>query len=336
MSRAVLALPGRGAYTAAALGTLADDPLLAALDDLRAERGLLPLAELDGAEAFVPSVHLRPANVAPLIYLASLRHARELATDHDIVAVVGNALGWCTALAVAGALEPADGLRLAQHIGLAQETPIADDGPGGQLLYPLADSEWRHIGARTSSVAHAIGTAGEEAWLSVELGPFAVLGGSERGLAALLEKLPPISLGGRAYPFRLGMHGPDHTPLAAPARDSLAAALADLPFAVPRVTLIDGHGVRHTPWSADPAELAAYTLGDHLVTTYRFATSLRVALREYAPDQVLLPGPGTTLVGIVGGVVVAEGYHGIRDRAAFVAAQAADRPLVVTAPRRTG
>jgi malonyl CoA-acyl carrier protein transacylase len=335
MSRALLALPGRGAYTAAALGTLAGDPLLATLDDLRAQRGLLPLAELDGAEAFVPSVHLRSANVAPLIYLASLRQAGELVADHEVVAVVGNALGWCAALAVAGALDPADGLLLAQHIGLAQEAPIPDDGPGGLLLYPLADTEWRQIPARTASVAHAIASADDAAWLSIELGPYAVLGGSERGLATLLAELPPITLGGRAYPLRLGMHGPDHTPLAAAARDSLAESLADLSFAAPHTTLIDGQGVRHTPWSADPAELAAYTLGDHLVTTYRFATSLRVALREYAPDQILLPGPGTTLAGIVGGVVVAEGYHAIRDRAAFAAAQAADPPLVVT-PLRTG
>ena len=193
MSRAILALPGRGAYTAAALGTLTGDPLLGALDELRAERGLVPLAELDGAHGFVPSVHLRSANVAPLIYLASLRQARELAADHDVVAVVGNALGWCTALAVAGALDPGDGLLLAQHVGLAQEAPIADDGPGGQLLYPLADTEWRQIAARTSSVARAIASADGAAWLSIELGPYAVLAGSERGLATLLAELPPIT-----------------------------------------------------------------------------------------------------------------------------------------------
>lgn len=334
MSRAILVLPGRGAYTAAALGTLAGDPMLAAVDDLRAQHGLLPLAELDGAEAFVPSIHLRSANVAPLIYLASLRDAHELAADHEVVAIVGNALGWCTALAVAGALDAGDGLRLAQHIGLAQETPIADDGPGGQLLYPLADTEWRPIGARSSSVAHAIASASGEAWLSIELGPYAVIGGSESGLAALLAELPPITLGGRAYPLRLGMHGPDHTPLATAARDALAEVLPNLRFGMPHTTLVDGHGVRHTPWSADPAELATYTLGEHLVTTYRLATGLRVALREYAPDQILLPGPGTTLAGIAGGVVVAEGYGGIRDRAAFAAAQEGDLPLVVTSPDR--
>ena len=31
------------------------------------------------------------------------------------------------------------------------------------------------------------------------------------------------------------------------------------------------------------------------VSTYDFATSLRVALREYAPDVVLLPGPGASI-----------------------------------------
>lgn len=333
MSRAVLALPGRGAYTAAALGTLAGDALLSGVDELRAAHGLLPLAELDGAEAFVPSVHLRSANVAPLIYLASLRDAIKLAAQHDVVAVVGNGLGWCTALAAAGALDPLGGLRLVQEIGLAQEAPISEDGPGGQLLYPLADTEWRPIAARASGVAHALSNAADEAWLSIELGPYAVLAGSERGLTALIAELPPITLGDRAYPLRLGLHGPDHTPLAVVAREAAAAGLAGLRFAAPHTTLIDGRGTRHTPWSADPSELAAYTRGDYLVSTYRFATSLRVALREYAPDRVLLPGPGTTLEGIVGGIIVAEGYRGIHDRAAFTAAQAGVRPIVLSGGR---
>ena len=44
------------------------------------------------------------------------------------------------------------------------------------------------------------------------------------------------------------------------------------------------------------------------------ATSMRVALREYAPDVILLPGPGETLGGVVGGIIAVDGYRGIRTR----------------------
>lgn len=330
MSRALLALPGRGAYTPAALGSLAGEPLLDAVDERRAQHDLPPLAALDAAARFSPSEHLRPANVAPLIYLNGLRDAHRLRDGHDIVAVVGNGLGWCTALAVAGAVDATDGLRIVQEIAIAQEAPLAHGGPGGQLLYPLADGDWRPMPARIGQLERAIAGAHGEAWLSIELGPYAVLAGSEAGLDALNAALPPLSVAGRAYPLRLGLHGPDHTPLAAQVADAARKRLAEVAFCSPESTLVDGRGMRHAPWSSDPAELAAYTLGEHLTATYRFATSVRVALRELAPDVVLLPGPGATLGGIIGGIIVAEGYRGIRDRTAFAAAQAGERPLVVT------
>lgn len=328
MSRAVLALPGKGAFTAAALGSLQGDPLLGQVDARRVERGLLPLGELANAPAFVPAIHLRPANAAPLIYLASLRDADRLTGDHEIVAIVGNGLGWCTALAVAGVVDRADGLRLVQEIGLAQELPPSGSGGGGQLLYPMTDTEWHPIPERASSVAAALAAAGDEAWPSIELGPYVVLAGSEAGLEALLRNLPPITVGERSYPLRLGLSSADHSPLAAPVAAAATEATAGIAFGMPRTTLVDGRGTRHAPWSADPSELAAYTRGAYLLATYRFTASLRVALREYAPDVLALAGPGTTLTGIVGGIIVGEGYHGIRNRAALASAQAT-QPLIV-------
>lgn len=329
MSRAVLALPGKGAYTASALGSLAGDPLLGAVDERRAEHGLLPLAELDAAEVFVPGIHLRPANAAPLIYLGSLRDADLLADEHELVAVVGNGLGWCTALAVGGVLDRVDGLRLVQEIGLAQELASAADDAGGQLLYPMTDTEWHPIPERATDVAAALSAVAGAAWPSIELGPYVVLAGSASGLEGLTRALPPITIGKRQYPLRLALSGPDHSPLAAPVAAMVAGATSAIAFGMPRLTLIDGRGARHTPWSADPSELADYTRGDYLVTTYRFATSVRVALREYAPDVILLPGPGETLGGVVGGIIVVDGYRGIRNRAALAAEHAA-RPLIVS------
>jgi len=88
--------------------------------------------------------------------------------------------------------------------------------------------------------------------------------------------------------------------------------------------------VRFTPWTTDPDELRSYTLGEHLVTPYRFAAGARVALREYAPEVVVLPGPGNTMGGVMGQLVVTEGYRGLRTKADFEAAQAGPAPLVLS------
>src|SRR3989304_9073 len=95
----------------------------------------------------------------------------------------------------------------------------------------------------------------------------------------------------------------------APAGGPPRARRAALRGRAPSPTLIDGRGVRWTPWSTDPAALRDYTLGEQVTTPYRFAVSVRVALREEGPGVLVLPGPGNSLGGICGQLVVAEGYH---------------------------
>jgi hypothetical protein len=58
-----------------------------------------------------------------------------------------------------------------------------------------------------------------------------------------------------------------------------------------------------------------------------------VALREHAPDVLVLPGPGNSLGTICGQLVVAEGYRGIRTRANFEAAQRSRAPVVLSMRR---
>jgi hypothetical protein len=99
------------------------------------------------------------------------------------------------------------------------------------------------------------------------------------------------------------------------------------------VTLIDGRGARFTPWSTDPAELAQYTLEEQVVTPYDFSACLRVALREYAPEVLVLPGPGNSLGGICGQLLVAEGYRGMHTRSAFQEAQAGPSPVLLAMRR---
>ena len=330
MSRAVIVFPGSGSYTADALGSLdARHRFVRQAEELRSRDGLPSLVELDRASRFDPQLHLQPIHALPLTFLASLLDAERAGKDHDPVAVLGNSLGWYTALVATAALSFADGFRLVQEIARLQQRLIGQPEPGGQVIYPLTDSAWQVDSNMAAAVDRALAQGDGEVYRSIDLGGFAVLAGSQSGVARLLASMPPIILGVRRYPLRLALHCPLHSPLARDLASEAGALLADLEWQAPDVTLVDGRGVRFTPWSTDPAQLAAYSLGEHLTQPYDFAASLRVALREYAPDAVVLAGPGNSLGAICGQIVVAEGYRGIRSRSDFEAVQRGRSPLVL-------
>lgn len=328
--RAVLVFPGRGSYGPTSLGSLPADHLLVALaDGIRAELGLDSLTALDGAATFDPKIHLRPSNTGPLTWLVSMLDAERALADHRVVAVISNSPGWFAALAVAGVLDPADAFRLVQGIALLQEQAVDAGAGGGHLIFPRLDADWQPM-AEWIAALDAVGEDGGEVFQSVDLGGFVILAGTDAGIDRVAGRLPPVELGERQYPLRLAFHVPYHTPLQDAVAASAAERFSDLPWRAPQLTLIDGRGERFTPWTTDPAELAAYTLGEQMVDQYRFALSARVALREYAPDVLVLPGPGNTMGGVMGQLVVTEGYRGLRTRADFEAAQAGPTPLVLS------
>ncbi len=336
MSRALLVFPGRGSYTSASLGSLdPDHPLVRTAEEIRAGYDLPSLVELDAADRFDPRRHLAPANASPLIYLASLIDAETLPPETEPVVAVGNSLGWYTALAAAGALSFEDGFRLVQQMSLLQEAPLPAGGPGGQVIYPLVAADWRPDPALEDAVIEALrgaDDAGVTVHPSIDLGGYAVLAGDEGGVSALMDGLPPLRIGERLYPLRLALHGPYHTPLVAHVAAEAPARLAGLAWQRPRIALVDGRGGRWSPWSTDPAALRDYTLGEQVTTPFDFATAVRVALREWAPDLLILPGPGNSLGGICGQVLVREGYRGIHSRADFEAVQRSS-PVIISMRR---
>ena len=320
MSRVVVLCPGRGSYTEASLGSLdPDHEFVRTAERRRADFGLEPLLALDQADRFEPARHLRPAHVSPLIYVKAMIDGAKVAMEHDIVAVGGNSMGWYIGLCLAGALSFEDGFRLVQRMALLQE----EHAEGGQIIYPVVDEEWLPSPELVANVAAVLASSGGEAMPSIDLGGYAVLAGSKQGVSHMLSNLPQIRMGNVTYPIRLAQHGPYHTALAAPVADAAATEFRDLEFHAPHTTLIDGRGRRFSPWSTDLAELRSYTLGAQVTTPYDFTASVRVALREYAPDHLVLPGPGNTLGGIVGQVLVAEGWRGIHSKAGFIEAQEA-------------
>ncbi|MEE8105580.1 MAG: ACP S-malonyltransferase [Planctomycetota bacterium] len=328
--RAALFCPGRGSYTKKSLRSLpADHPWVQSAEALRAEYGLTALLELDGAKKFHPPTHLKPSNISPLIYLCTMLDAKTAADEHEIVAVGGNSLGWYTALAVGGALGFEDGFRLVQTMSLLQEEFSA----GGQILYPMTDEHWRPSAKLVAGINEAMAEAAGEAFPSINLGGYAVLAGTEAGIETLLEKLPAEERGPTIYPIRLAQHGPYHTPLLQPVAERARKELAKLEFRCPATALIDGMGRIHGPASADPAALRDYTLGEQIYTPYGFTESVRVALREFAPARLVLPGPGNSLGGICGQILALEGWRGIKDRDTFDAVQDGDDPIVISMRR---
>jgi len=155
--RAVLACPGRGSYAAASLGSLPPEhPWVVRAEQLRAGYELEPLLELDRAPRFDPARHLQPVHASPLIFLVSMLDTEKAVADHQITAVIGNSLGWYTALAVAGALPFDDAFRLVQEMAILQQEPLPTGGPGGQVIYPLADAAWRPDPTLRAAVADVL------------------------------------------------------------------------------------------------------------------------------------------------------------------------------------
>lgn len=332
MAEAALVIcPGRGTYGKAELGYLkrhhSDKAgLIAGFDRLRSERGRPTLSELDGADRFSPALHTRGDIASPLIFAAS--YADFLAIDakrFDVAAVTGNSMGWYTTLAVAGAVSAENGFRIVDAMG---ENSQAGE-PGGQVLLTLVDEDWREApGLREQVLAlvEAIGDRpGNALHVSIDLGGMLVVAGDEAGLAALLAEAPPNPV---REPLRLVNHGPFHTPLM---KGSSERALAELPagwFGSPEVPMVDGRGHVWRPFATGPAALRDYTFVTQILETYDFTRAVQVAVKEHAPDRIVLLGPGDTLGGAIAQALIAIGWRGLRSKADFQAMQMSDPYLL--------
>ena len=320
--RALVLCPGRGSYSRAELGSLQGRPSAAldAFDAMRAARGLPGPRALDAAERFSPRTHIAGEHASILTAGATLADIEAIDRDrYDIVGVMGNSMGWYTALGAAGALSLAECGRLIETMGAYQQ----DNVVGGQIVYPLVDDAWRRDAERVAAVEQAVARTPDLFW-SIHLGGQAILGGTDAALKAATDALPRIEGRGVAFPLRLPLHSAFHTPLLQPARDRAAADLADLAWTAPHTPLIDGRGQRWRPAFTDRAALAAYTLGHQVTRPYDFTAMVVAALGELAPDVIILPGPGSNLGGALGQVLVALGWQGLRSRDDFQSRQADD------------
>jgi hypothetical protein len=197
------------------------------------------------------------------------------------------------------------------------------------VLLTAVDDDWRAVpGLREALLDLAGSIAARPACalhVSIELGGMIVFAGNEAGLEALLAEAPPTP--GRE-PLRLVNHGPFHTPLMQGSSERARAELPATWFAGPSIPMIDGRGHVWPPLASDPQALWRYTFATQILETYHFTRALQVAVREYAPDRIILLGPGDTLGGAIAQALIEIGWHGLRSKQDFLELQASSPYLL--------
>jgi malonyl CoA-acyl carrier protein transacylase len=332
---ALVIAPGRGTYGKAELGYLKKlhgdkAGLMATVDRIRSDHGEPTVSELDGAERYSPGTHTRGDIASPLIFTAS--YADYLAIDRsrfDIAAVTGNSMGWYTTLACAGAVDLEHGFSIIDAMGRNSQA----GEPGGQVLLSLVDESWREVaGLRDTllTLVRAIdGRRGADLYVSIELGGMMVFAGNDAGLEALLAEAPPMP--GRE-PLKLVNHGPFHSPLM---QGSSRQATEQLPaawFGTPHVPMVDGRGHIWRPFASGAEALWHYTFVTQILEPYDFTRGVQVAVMEYAPDRIILLGPGDTLGGAIAQALIAIEWRGMKSKQDFQEIQAS-APILLSMGR---
>jgi hypothetical protein len=157
-----------------------------------------------------------------------------------------------------------------------------------------------------------------------------ILAGTEDALKAALAEAPA---GPGREPLRLVNHGPFHTPLMQGSSDRALASLPTDWFGSPKVPMIDGRGRIWRPHAVNAETLWHYTFVTQILESYDFTRAVQIAVMEYAPDRIILLGPGDTLGGAIAQALIAINWQGLGSKQDFQAVQASDAPLLLSMGR---
>ncbi len=329
--KALVICPGRGTYNASELSYLKtyhpdQSDMVAMLDDLRRSQGQLPVSDLDNAEKYAPSVHMTGDNASLLIYACALADFAAIDRErYDIIAVTGNSMGWYLALACAGILDFEGGARLVNNMGGLMHS----QGTGGQIVWPIVDADWRVDPEKANFVSALVAEAKEipdiAIHISIRLGGMVVFAADDPGLKWMSERLPKDD----RFPMRLMHHAAFHSSLLDHILPMAREANPVDDFGSGAVAAIDGQGKIWSPKAFDPAAIYDYTLGAQLNSVYDFTRAVQVAAAEFAPDKVIVLGPGTTLGAPTAQSLIASGWRGLSGKMDFQTRQAGD-PVILS------
>ncbi len=328
---AVVICPGRGTYGRNELGYLHQHhdnkrEMINLIDQYRASKEQTSIWELDGRTDFSLKDHIPGENSASLIYACSFGDFLDINQDeYDIVAVTGNSMGWYIACACAGAFNQHNAIEIINTMG----SQMKDGLIGGQLIYPEVDEFWNRSDDQIKLIEEKLILVneldGHEAYTSIHFGGLRVIGGNDQALRWLLKELPNTQ---EHYPFRLPGNAAFHTPLLSETSSKAKKELLPKLFQKPNIPLIDGRGKIWMPYSTDVNELWDYTLGHQVDKTYDFTTAIKIAIKEFAPDKLIITGPGMTLGGAVAQSLIMENYKNITNKESFKELQS-DNPYIL-------
>ena len=329
MKRAVVICPGRGSYSRTSLGYLKglESEKLEQADQFREDLGRPTVSEMDLSEKFRSKLHIAGENASILTAGIAMADFDQISQDFDIVAITGNSMGFYTALGLSGALDLPACFKLVETMAEYQKNNVI----GGQILYPLIDDEWQRLPEREALVQYLIDTIPDLHW-SIKLGGQAVLGGTKAALEKAIKRLPEIEMNGIKYPFQLPLHSAFHTIQMNPAHRQAIRDLDDLPIQTPKIPLIDGKGHIWQPRACSSEALLDYTLGEQVIDVYDFRASVRAALRNFAPEVIILLGPGSNLGSAIAHVIIEEEWDKISSKSEFIAQQK-EKPFVLAMAR---
>lgn len=271
--------PGQGAATPAAGRPWLDHPAWQVVADAEAATGRdLGRLLLEADEDELSSTGA--SQLAVLLTSLVAWRAVVGAVDRAPVAFAGHSLGQITALIAAGAVDPADGYRLAvRRADLSQLS--ADAQPGRMAALVGTDLD----------VAASVCARGGDVWIANDNAPGqVVIAGTPEGLDAAAERARAAGVR-RVMPLDVG-HA-FHTPLLAEAADDLGRTLAGTSFHAPSAPVVaNTDAAPHTGTDGWPDRLAR-----HLVEPVRWRES-QLALFGLGATTFVEVGPGRVLAGL--------------------------------------
>jgi [acyl-carrier-protein] S-malonyltransferase len=237
---------------------------------------LLELAQAELGENAFERAAESTAYAQPATYCASLAGWSLLGSEHVDV-LVGHSLGELSALAAAGAVDEAAGLRLVALRGRLMERAAEEAaGEGGMLALSVS----RDVG---DALARGFGLT-----LANDNSPNqVVLSGERDWLEALAEEARATGVRTKLLPIP----GAFHSSAMASAREEFANALRRIPFRQPRIPIF-------SCMSAAPMDDPRRRLTQALTNTVRWRETL-VAMRARGVKRFIDVGPGRVLTGLV-------------------------------------
>jgi [acyl-carrier-protein] S-malonyltransferase len=284
--------PGQGAATPGAGQAWTDQPTWDVVTQAEAvlDRPLARLLlEADAGELATTRASQLAVLLGSLVAWEALRRA----LDEPPVAFAGHSLGQITALIAAGAVEPADGFRLAaRRADLSQDS--ADARPGRMAALVSTDLE----------VAARVCDGGPDVWIANDNAPGqVVIAGTPDGLDAAGERARDLGVR-RVMPLDVG-HA-FHTPLLGDAAAGLRPLLDELAFAEPAAPIVaNTDALGHTDPACWPDQLTR-----HLVEPVRWRESQRTLTASGATTFVEV-GPGKVLAGLAKRTVPDVAVHNL-------------------------